>query len=173
MKYNKQLSDAIHMEYYQLLNLSEFIFDQMLSQKEEYQKYDVLKELDIYIQAALTKLVLDNEPKNPALFNMLKKLSKYESFYHGINLDDWFKDKAKVINLLINKSNQVLDKTPVMVEISAQIDNIAHTTEFSYQLLESMISLLLILVPEQESFEEVEETIINKYLKAAYSVVQK
>ena len=43
---------------------------------------------------------------------MLKKLSKYESFYHGINLDDWFKDKAKVINLLINKSNQVLDKTP-------------------------------------------------------------
>ena len=159
----------IHVARY----LSEFIFDQMLSQKEEYQKYDVLKELDIYIQAALTKLVLDNEPKNPALFNMLKKLSKYESFYHGINLDDWFKDKAKVINLLINKSNQVLDKTPVMVEISAQIDNIAHTTEFSYQLLESMISLLLILVPEQESFEEVEETIINKYLKAAYSVVQK
>lgn len=173
MKYNKQLSDAINIEYHQLLNLSEFIFDQMLSQKEEYQKYDVLKELEIYIQAALTKLVLDNEPKNPALFNMLKKLSKYESFYHGINLDDWFKDKAKVINSLANKSNQVLDKTPVMVEISAQIDNTAHTTEFSYQLLESMISLLLILVPEQESFEEVEETIINKYLKAAYSVIQK
>ncbi len=55
-----------------------------------------------------------------------------------------------------------------MLQISAQMDKKSQRTELAYQLLESIISLLITVIPEQESYEDVEESIINKYLKKIY-----
>ena len=48
------------------------------------------------------------------------------------------------------------------------MDKKSQRTELAYQLLESIISLLITVIPEQESYEDVEESIINKYLKKIY-----
>ena len=40
MKYNKQLFDQIETEYNQVLNLCEFIFDNLIEKNDEIKKYD-------------------------------------------------------------------------------------------------------------------------------------
>lgn len=173
MKYNKQLFDQIEKEYNQLFDLSTFIFDQMLEKSEETNRYEIMSEFDLYIQAILAKVIMDNHPKNPALFNILKKLSRFDSFYQGINLDDWFKEKDKVLRNLNNKMNQITSKMPSMIEIAHQMDTNSGTTEFVYQLLECMISLVITILPDIESFEDAEKEIINQYYKEIYEFIQK
>ena len=158
MKYNKQLFDNIQKEYNQLLELAEFIYDQLLNDQTDNKRYETLSNLDLYVQGLLANIILDNDPKNPALFNMMKKLTKYDNFYQGINLDDWFHEKDKVLKNITKKINQV----------TSQMDKKSQRTELAYQLLESIISLLITVIPEQESYEDVEESIINKYLKKIY-----
>lgn len=173
MKYNKQLFDQIEKEYNQLFDLSTFIFDQMLEKSEETNRYEIMSEFDLYIQAILAKVIIDNNPKNPALFNILKKLSRFASFYQGINLDDWFKEKEKVLKNLNNKINQVTSKIPSMIDIAHRMDIVSGTTEFVYQLLECMISLVVTIIPDIESFEDAEKEIINQYYKKIYEFTQK
>lgn len=168
MKYNKQLFDNIQKEYNQLLELAEFIYDQLLNDQTDNKRYETLSNLDLYVQGLLANIILDNDPKNPALFNMMKKLTKYDNFYQGINLDDWFHAKDKVLKNITKKINQATSETPKMLQISAQMDKKSQRTELAYQLLESIISLLITVIPEQESYEDVEESIINKYLKKIY-----
>lgn len=168
MKYNKQLFDNIQKEYNQLLELAEFIYDQLLNDQTDNKRYETLSNLDLYVQGLLANIILDNDPKNPALFNMMKKLTKYDNFYQGINLDDWFHEKDKVLKNITKKINQATSETPKMLQISAQMDKKLQRTELAYQLLESIISLLITVIPEQESYEDVEESIINKYLKKIY-----
>ena len=81
MKYNKQLFDHIQAQYNQVFTISEFIYDQLIEKTEDLNRFEIMSNLDLYVQGLLAKIVLTNEPKNPALFNMLKKLSKYASFY--------------------------------------------------------------------------------------------
>ncbi len=76
MKYNKQLFDNIQKEYNQLLELAEFIYDQLLNDQTDNKRYETLSNLDLYVQGLLANIILDNDPKNPALFNMMKKSSK-------------------------------------------------------------------------------------------------
>ncbi len=173
MKYNKQLFDQIEKEYDKLFDLSTFIFDQMVEKNEEISRYEIMSEFDLYIQATLAKVVVDSEPKNPALFNILKKLSKFTSFYQGINLDDWFKEKEKVLKNINNKINQSTSKIPTVFEIAHQIDKTANTTEFAYQMLEAIISLAITIIPNVESFEDVETEILNKYFKEIYDLIEK
>ena len=97
MKYNKQLFDHINDQYNQVFSISEFIYDQLIEKTEDLNRFEIMSNLDLYIQGLLAKIVLTNDPKNPALFNMLKKLNKYDTFYKGINLDDWFNQKEKVL----------------------------------------------------------------------------
>ena len=73
MKYNKQLFDNIQKEYNQLLELAEFIYDQLLNDQTDNKRYETLSNLDLYVQGLLANIILDNDPKNPALFNMMKK----------------------------------------------------------------------------------------------------
>lgn len=103
MKYNKQLFDNIQKEYNQLLELAEFIYDQLLNDQTDNKRYETLSNLDLYVQGLLANIILDNDPKNPALFNMMKKLTKYDNFYQGINLDDWFHEKDKVLKNITKK----------------------------------------------------------------------
>ena len=72
MKYNKQLFDNIQKEYNQLLELAEFIYDQLLNDQTDNKRYETLSNLDLYVQGLLANIILDNDPKNPALFNMMK-----------------------------------------------------------------------------------------------------
>ena len=141
MKYNKQLFDNIQKEYNQLLELAEFIYDQLLNDQTDNKRYETLSNLDLYVQGLLANIILDNDPKNPALFNMMN---------------------------ITKKINQATSETPKMLQISAQMDKKSQRTELAYQLLESIISLLITVIPEQESYEDVEESIINKYLKKIY-----
>lgn len=173
MKYNKQLFDQIEKEYNHLFDLSIFIFDQMLEKNEEINRYEIISEFDLYIQAVLAKTIMDNHPKNPALFNILKKLSRFVSFYQGINLDDWFKEKDKVLRSLSNKINQVTSNIPSMIKIAYQMDKKTGTTELVYQLLEGMISLVITIIPDIKSFEDAEKEIINQYYKEIYELIQK
>lgn len=76
--------------------------------------------------------------------------------------------KDKVLKNITKKINQATSETPKMLQISAQMDKKSQRTELAYQLLESIISLLITVIPEQESYEDVEESIINKYLKKIY-----
>ena len=69
MKYNKQLFDNIQKEYNQLLELAEFIYDQLLNDQTDNKRYETLSNLDLYVQGLLANIILDNDPKNPALFN--------------------------------------------------------------------------------------------------------
>lgn len=172
MKYNKQLFDQINDQYNQLFALSEFIFDQLIEKTEDIKRYDVMCDLDLYVQGLLAKIILLNDPKNPALFNMLKKLCKYTSFYQGINLDDWFGQKEKVLNNISKKVDQYTSNIPVVVQIVAAIDGKSKTTEFSYQILESLIGLALTIIPEQKTFEDIENEVINKYLREIYTYIQ-
>lgn len=171
MKYNKQLFDQIEKEYNQLMNLAEFIYDQMLDKDENISRFEVLANFDTYAQGILSKVVIDDNPKNPALFNMIKKLNKYSSFYQGINVDEWFSDKTKVLNKINDKVNLINSDIPLIVKISVEADQKSKTTELSYQLLEAIISLVMSLKQDVENFEEVEETILNDVLKNVYEYV--
>lgn len=171
MKYNKQLFDKIEKEYSQLLNLAEFIYDQMLDKNDEMVRYDILSNFDIYAQSVLTNVVLKDNPKNPALFNMIKKLNKYSSFYQGINLDDWFSDKTKVLTKITDKINNCNANIPTLVILCVEADNKSKTTELSYQLLEGLISFVMILKEDAANFEEVEKTILNDSLKNVYDYI--
>lgn len=173
MKYNKQLFDQIEKEYHKLFDLSAFVLDQMIEKSEEISRYEIMSEFDLYIQAILAKVVMDHQPKNPALFHILKKLAQFTSFYQGINLDDWFKEKEKVLKNLNIKINQVTSKMPTMIEIANQLDRKSGKTELGYQLLECMISLVITIIPDIESFEDVETEIINTYYKEIYECIQK
>ena len=102
-----------------------------------------MQNLDLYIQGLLAKIVLANDPKNPALFNMLKKLNKYDTFYKGINLDDWFNQKEKVLSNVAKKIEDTTTYIPVVIQIATMIDTKSKTTEFSFQILESIISCIL------------------------------
>ncbi len=42
MKYNKQLFDNIQKEYNQLLELAEFIYDQLLNDQTDNKRYETL-----------------------------------------------------------------------------------------------------------------------------------
>lgn len=173
MKYNKQLFDQIEKEYNKLFDLTTFVYDQMIEKTEEENRFGVMSEFDMFIQATLAKAIMDNDPKNPALFNILKKLSKFASFYQGINLDDWFKEKQKVLKNLNNKINQVTNTVPELIVIVNEVDKKAGTTEFAYQMLESMISLVMTIIPDVETFEDVEQDILNKYYNDIYNLIQK
>ena len=76
--------------------------------------------------------------------------------------------RDRVLKNITKKINQATSETPKMLQISAQMDKKSQRTELAYQLLESIISLLITVIPEQESYEDVEESIINKYLKKIY-----
>lgn len=171
MKYNKQLFDHIEAQYNQIFNLSEFIYDQLIEKTEELSRYEVMSNLDIYVQGLLAKVVVSNDPKNPALFNMLKKLNKYDTFYKGINLDDWFKEKDKVLNNINKKIEEATTYIPVVIQIASKIDVESKRTEFSFQILETIISLILTILPNYETFEEIEKVVINKYIKELYTYV--
>ncbi len=171
MKYNKQLFDHIEEQYNQVFTLSEFIYDQLIEKTEDLNRFDIMSNLDLYIQGILAKVVMLNDPKNPALFNMLKKLSKYATFYQGVNLDDWFNQKEKVLNNINKKIEEHTTYIPVVVQISSQIDVKSKTTEFSFQILETILSLILTLLPEYKSYEEVEHSVIKKYIKELYTYV--
>lgn len=173
MKYNKQLFDQIEKEYNQLFDLATFVYDQMIEKTEEESRFEVMAEFDMFIQGTLAKAIMDNDPKNPALFHILKKLSKFVSFYQGINLDDWFKEKEKVLRNLNNKVNQVTHEVPTLITMIHQVDQKAGTTEFAYQLLEGMISLVMTIIPNAESFEDVEKDILNQYYLDIYQMIQK
>lgn len=171
MKYNKQLFDQIETEYKQLINLCEFIFDDLIEKNDEIKRYDVMCELDTYIQSILARIVLDNNPKNPALFNMLKKLNKYANFYQGINLDDWFNSKEKILLNLDKKIKTTTSNIPLIMQIVINIDEKTKTTEFSYQLLEALVALVLTIIPDKETFEDIEQEVINKYFSNIYNLI--
>lgn len=171
MKYNKQLFDQIAQEYNQLMSLAEFVSDQMLSQEENVNRFELLSNFDIYIQAVLSKIVLDDQPKNPALFNMIKKLSRYINFYQGINVDEWFTDKMKVLTKISDKVNNNINDVPTIIKLCVEVDNKSKTTEISYQILEGLISLVMSLKQDVSNFEEVETTILNGILKNVYDYI--
>ncbi len=173
MKYNKQLFDHIQVEYNKLLSLGEFIYDNLIEKNEELSRYEVMLNFDLYTQGILAKIILDTNPKNPALFNMLRKLHKYGDFYQGVGLDDWFSDKTKTLNNIKKKIKQVTSTTPVIIQIITNIDAKTKKTEFSYQLLEAFISMVMLLTPDKETYEEVEKDIINKYFADIYESIQK
>lgn len=171
MKYNKQLFDQIEKEYKQLMNLAEFIYDQMLEKNENMVRFDVLSNFDIYAQSVLSNVVLKDNPKNPALFNMIKKLNKYSNFYQGINVDEWFSDKSKVINKINDKISSINNQIPELVKLCVDADRNSKTTELSYQLLEALISLVMSLKQDVENFEEVETLVLNDILKNVYEYI--
>lgn len=173
MKYNKQLFDLINKEYQNLMNLAEFIYDQMLDKNEEVTRYEVLSNFDIYAQSLLTRVVYDSDIKNPALFNMIKKLNKYSSFFQGINVDEWFADKAKVLKKIEDKTNLINNQIPTIITLCVEADDKSKTTEMSYQILESIISLLMTLKQDASNFEEVEEEILKGPLKEVYQYITK
>lgn len=173
MKYNKQLFDHISEQYNQVFAISEFIYDQLIEKTEDLNRFEIMQNLDLYIQGLLAKIVLTNDPKNPALFNMLKKLNKYDTFYKGINLDDWFNQKEKVLTNIGKKIEDTTTYIPVVIQIATMIDTKSKTTEFSFQILESIISCILTLIPEYKTFEEIELHVINKYIKELYTYVTK
>lgn len=172
MKYNKQLFDLIHTEYMGVMHLAEFIVDNAIEQTASFSRYDVLVDMDLYAQAILAKVIIKDNPKNPALFNMLKKLNAYTSFYQGIHLDDWLNHKEKVLNEISQKIDNTLSHIPTLIQFTTQMDAHSKTTEFSYQLLEAIISLTLTLVPEQDSFESVETEVLGQYLSELYQYIQ-
>ena len=171
MKYNKQLFDHMEEQYNQIFTLSEFIYDQLIEKTEDLNRYEIMSNLDLYVQGIMAKVVMADEPKNPALFNMLKKLSRYASFYQGTCLDDWFNQKEKVLNNINKKIEDNTTYIPVIVQIASMIDVKSKTTEFSFQILEAIISLILTILPKYASFEEIEMSVINKYLKELYTYV--
>ena len=172
MKYNKQLFDQLEAEYNQIFNLCEFIFDNLIEKNDDMKKYDVMCEFDYYLQSILAKIVLDSNPKNPALFNMLKKLNKYTSFYQGINLDDWLNTKEKILFNIDKKINQITSNLPVILQIVINIDEKTKKTELSYQILESLVSLALTIHPDKETFEDIEVEVVNKYFGDIYHQIQ-
>ena len=89
MKYNKQLFDNIQKEYNQLLELAEFIYDQLLNDQTDNKRYETLSNLDLYVQGLLANIILDNDPKNPALFNMMKKLTISMDFILWGKSNEW------------------------------------------------------------------------------------
>ncbi len=171
MKYNKQLFDHLNGAYLQALSLAEFIFDNLIEKQEEISRFSVMENFDAYIQGSLAKIVLDSEPKNPSLFNMLKKLNKYTNFYQGVGLDDWFTAQAKVLSNIKKKAKNVTNSIPVVVQIVKNIDSKTKRTEFSMQLLEALVNLSVYLLPESKDFEDVEKTVLNKYFKDIYEYV--
>ena len=171
MKYNKQLFDHIQAQYNQVFTISEFIYDQLIEKTEDLNRFEIMSNLDLYVQGLLAKIVLINEPKNPALFNMLKKLSKYTSFYQGINLDDWFNQKEKILTNIEKKIEITTTYIPVVIQIATMIDTKSKTTEFSFQILETILSVILTLIPEYKTYEEIELHVINKYIKELYTYV--
>lgn len=171
MKYNKQLFDHIQAQYNQVFTISEFIYDQLIEKTEDLNRFEIMSNLDLYVQGLLAKIVLTNEPKNPALFNMLKKLSKYASFYQGINLDDWFNQKEKILTKIEKKIETTTTYIPVVIQIATMIDTKSKTTEFSFQILETILSVILTLIPEYKTYEEIELHVINKYIKELYTYV--
>ena len=172
MKYNKQLFDQLEAEYNQIFNLCEFIFDNLIEKNDDMKKYDVMCEFDYYLQSILAKIVLDSNPKNPALFNMLKKLNKYTSLYQGINLDDWLNTKEKILFNIDKKINQITSNLPVILQIVINIDEKTKKTELSYQILESLVSLALTILPDKETFEDIEVEVVNKYFGDMYHQIQ-
>ena len=172
MKYNKQLFDQLEAEYNQIFNLCEFIFDNLIEKNDDMKKYDVMCEFDYYLQSILAKIVLDSNPKNPALFNMLKKLNKYTSVYQGINLDDWLNTKGKILFNIDKKINQITSNLPVILQIVINIDEKTKKTELSYQILESLVSLALTILPDKETFEDIEVEVVNKYFGDMYHQIQ-
>ncbi|MCM1260408.1 MAG: hypothetical protein NC090_05305 [Anaeroplasma bactoclasticum] len=172
MKYNKQLFDLIHTQYLEVMHLSEFIIDNAIEQTELFSRYDILANMDLYAQAVLAKVIMKDNPKNPALFNMLKKLSAYTSFYQGIHLDDWLNNKEKVLNEITQKIDTTLSHIPTLIELTTTLDAQSKTTELSYQLLEAIIGLTLTLMPEQDSFERVEKEVLEVYLSELYQYIQ-
>lgn len=171
MKYNKQLFDHIAEGYNKTIYLGEFIFDNLIEQQENITRFEVMENFDLYVQATLAKVIIDQDPKNPSLFNMLKKLNKYATFYQGVGLDDWFNAKSKVINNIKKKAKNCTTNIPVVIQIVQQIDEKTKRSEFSMQLLEALIDLVLLLIPDKESFEDVENDVINKYFKNIYEKV--
>ena len=172
MKYNKQLFDQIETEYNQVLNLCEFIFDNLIEKNDEIKKYDIMCEFDYYLQSILAKIVLDHNPKNPELLNMLKKLNTYISFYQGIHLDDWFNAKEKILFSIDKKIKQMTSNIPVILQIVINIDEKTKKTELSYQILESLVSLALTIIPDKETFEDIESEVVNKYFGDIYHQIQ-
>lgn len=172
MKYNKQLFDLIHTQYLEVMHLAEFIIDNAIEQTETFSRYDVLANMDFYTQAILAKVIIKDNPKNPALLNMLKKLNAYTSFYQGIHLDDWLNNKEKVLNEITQKIDTTLSQIPTLVELTIKLDVQSKTTELSYQLLEAMIALTLTLMPEQDSFERVEKEVLSVYFNELYPYIQ-
>lgn len=171
MKYNKQLFDHIETQYNQIFTLSEFIYDQLIEKTQDLNRFDIMSNFDLYIQGLLAKVIMVNDPKNPALFNMLKKLSKYTSFYIGVNLDDWFNQKEKVLTNINKKISDNTTYIPVLIQIASQIDQKSKTTEFSLQIFEGILSLVLTILPEYKTYEEIEMSVINKYLKDLYTYI--
>ena len=43
--------------------------------REDLNRYEIMSNLDLYVQGIMAKVVMADEPKNPALFNMLKMVS--------------------------------------------------------------------------------------------------
>lgn len=171
MKYNKQLFDHIEAGYLQALYLGEFIFDNLIEAQEGISRFEVMENFDLYIQGTLAKIIIDLDPKNPSLFNMLRKLNKYANFYQGVGLDDWFNAKAKVLGNIKKKAKSTTSSIPVIVQIVKNIDEKTKKTEFSVQLLEALVSLSLFLIPDKETFEDVENDVLNKYFKDIYEYV--
>lgn len=172
MKYNKQLFDLIHTQYLEVMHLAEFIIDNAIEQTEAFSRYDVLENMDLYTQAVLAKVIIKDNPKNPALFNMLKKLNAYTSFYQGIHLDDWLNNKEKVLNEITQKIDTTLSHIPTLIVLTTELDAQSKTTELSYQLFEALIGLTLTLFPEQDSFERVEKEVLGVYLNELYQYIQ-
>lgn len=171
MKYNKQLSDLIHSEYDKVFTFSSFVMNQLIEKPEDISSYEVLKNLELYLQGLLAKVVMDKEIKNPALFNMFKKYAKYDNFYQGIDLDLWFSNKERVLMLINKKIELVTKDIPTLIQITVALDKKSKTTEFSYQVLEAIVSLILTLFQDAQSYEEVEELVLNKYLENIYTYI--
>ena len=129
---------------------------------------DICKDID----TSLPTIVLDHNPKNPALLNMLKKLNTYISFYQGIHLDDWFNAKEKILFSIDKKIKQMTSNIPVILQIVINIDEKTKKTELSYQILESLVSLALTIIPDKETFEDIESEVVNKYFGDIYHQIQ-
>ena len=80
--------------------------------------------------------------------------------------------KEKILFNIDKKINQITSNLPVILQIVINIDEKTKKTELSYQILESLVSLALTILPDKETFEDIEVEVVNKYFGDIYHQIQ-
>lgn len=80
--------------------------------------------------------------------------------------------KKKILFSIDKKIKQMTSNIPVILQIVINIDEKTKKTELSYQILESLVSLALTIIPDKETFEDIESEVVNRYFGDIYHQIQ-